>query len=310
VANLVRSQFAAGDEAGGVVTAQAALAGGELPFRIRITLLSLVVRGCAGAGRLDEARAALAELASIAQRPVTVSCMEIVLRQAEGDYERVLELIDAFPESAEDDLMLTHERRHFIKQQLESLMNLGRPAEAADVLRADLRAGHVSASLAGAASILRAAGSDLTEIARLVPRSRLRWLLHSAGQAEPALAEELMEALYQRYPGDAGVVGFIAWLGDRLPLMRALEWSARLRQHRLRDQCPLVAIARQPGRSARDRVLAAAIAQETFADPRAMPLLTEALDLVTDADADAVLAELRVLAPGIAAAVEPTPALG
>ncbi len=309
VANLVRSQFAAGDEASGVATAQAALAGGELPFRVRLTLLTLVVRGCAGAGRLDEARAAFEELKGIAQQPVTVSCMEIVLRLAEENYERVLELIDAFPESAQDDLMLTHERRHFVKHQLESLMNLGRPAEAAEVLRADLRAGHVSASLAGAASILRAAGSDLAEIATLVPRSRLRWLLHSAGQAEPALAEQLMEALYLRYPGEPGVVGFVAWLGDRLPLMRALEWSARLRQHRLGEQCPLLAISRQPGRSARDRVLAAAIAQETFADQRAMPLLTEALDLVTDDEADAVLAELRVLAPGIAAAVEPTPAL-
>jgi hypothetical protein len=311
VINLARSQFAADDLAGGVATALAALAAPDadrLSDRVRIALLILAIRGCCRLDRLDEARAAFAELGRLARRPVTMQHMEVQLRFAEGDHQRVLDLIDAFPESAQDDQLLTVERRHLIGMQMESLMHLRRYAEAADILRDSLRQGRLPTSLAGATAILQEAGSRIGEIAQLVPRSRLRWLLHSAGQSDPQLAEALADALHQRFPGDPQVLGFMAWMGERLPLMRALEWSARLREHHHATSCPLLAIARQPGRSARDRVLAAAIAHETFTDRAAMPLLEEALETVTDEESEAVLGELRVLAPGIAGAVEPVPA--
>ena len=55
----------------------------------------------------------------------------------------------------------------------------------------------------------------------------------------------------------------------------------------------------------RERALAAAMAVEMYADSRAMPLLTTALAQVPDEVVGAVLTEMRLLAPGVAAAVEP-----
>lgn len=310
VVNLARSQFAAEDVEGGVQTAQATLAGRDLPPRIRIALLGLVIRGCTQLERVDEARTAFEDLRTVARQPVTIANMEVHLRFVEGDHHRVLDLIADFPEAAQDDLLVTVGRSQLAGIHLQSLMHLGRTAEAADLLRGFLRQGHLPMPLDAVTAILQEAGSGLAEIAELVPLSRLRWLLHSAGRAEPQLAEALVDALYQRYPGDAKVLGFIAWMAERLPLMRALEWSARLRRHRLADRCPLLAIAREPRRSARDRVLAAAIAYETFTDAAAMPLLTEALESVTEEETGGVLEELRVVAPGIAHAVEPVGAAG
>ncbi len=305
VVNLARSQFAADDMAGGVDTALAGLRTPGLSDRIRISLLMLVIRGCSRLDRADEARAAFDELGTLAKKPVTMDHMEVHLRFGEGQYARVLELIEAFPEAAEDDQLLTIERRHLVGLQMESLMHLGRAPEAADLLRDALRHGRLPTSLAGATAILQEAGSTVEEIASLVPRDRLRWLVHSAGQADPQLAEAVADALHRRYPDEAIVLGFVAWMGERLPLMRALEWSARLRAAGYADRCPLLAIARSERRAVRDRVLAAAIAQETFADPAALPLLTGVLPMITEVEAEPVLAQLRLLAPGIASAVEP-----
>jgi len=86
-----------------------------------------------------------------------------------------------------------------------------------------------------------------------------------------------------------------------------MEWSARLRRYGLADRCTLRALAANPDRTARDRALAAAIAVELFGDQDALPVLQDALDQVPDDENAAVLDELRVFAPGIAAAIEPAP---
>ena len=93
-----------------------------------------------------------------------------------------------------------------------------------------------------------------------------------------------------------------------MPLLTALEWSGRLRAHGAADDCPLVRLAGERSRTARDRVVAAAVAFETFADERAYEAFAAALPDVPDAEAEAVLAELRVLAPCLAAAVDLQPA--
>jgi hypothetical protein len=69
-----------------------------------------------------------------------------------------------------------------------------------------------------------------------------------------------------------------------------------------------VALAGDPARTPRDRTLAAATAVEMFADQAAVPLLSAALAEVPAEQNDLVLAELAVLAPGVAAAVEPAEA--
>lgn len=65
-------------------------------------------------------------------------------------------------------------------------------------------------------------------------------------------------------------------------VLQSLEWPARLRGRGLGSERPLVALAADLDRSARDRSVAAAVAYESFADVRAMSLLEQALADVTE----------------------------
>ena len=265
-------------------------------------LLGILIRSYLPLGCLAEADEALAELRELASERTTADELEIELRLVEGRYDDVLELLHDFPDDAVDDSLMRVSRSKFAGHEIESLTHTGRAAEAADKLRSCLREGTVPLTLRGINATLAGAGSTLAEVAELLPATALRPLLRSASRAPVDLAGTLLEALWQRHPGHAEVLGFAVWLGAQLPLTQALEWSARLRQHGLPENCPLLALAANSERSTRDRVLAAALALESFGDRSAAPLLSESLAQLTAADAEPVLAELRVLAPGIAGA--------
>ncbi len=128
------------------------------------------------------------------------------------------------------------------------------------------------------------------------------------GRRGLAEADDLLEALWSRPGAEAPVLAFAAQIGGRLPVIRALEWSARLRACGLERHCTLLTLAADVRRTPRERSLAAAVALETFGDETAMPLLGDALGAVATEDEAAVLDELALLAPGVAAAIEPAAA--
>ncbi|MFI5840334.1 glycosyltransferase [Catenuloplanes sp. NPDC051500] len=300
--NLARAEYSAGNVDSAIAACRRGLdAGGRRPVRIK--LLTTMIRACATAGRAEDAARALDELRTIATKQVTVDHMEVLVRYAEGDDARVVSLVRALPELAEDDGAVLIGRDQLVSYEIHSLMRLARPGEAADRLRAELRAGRLPMPVVGMADTLRQAGAEAAEIAAHISPDALRQLIHEMGQAPVSVAEPLADALWRRFPDERAVIAYAAWLGPRMQVLRALEWSSRLRRAGHETQCPLLALARNPERSARDRSLAAAVAHETFHDPVAMGLLSDALDEVPPADESAVLEELRLLAPGIAAAV-------
>jgi hypothetical protein len=193
-------------------------------------------------------------------------------------------------------------RRQLASVEILSLFQVGRQEDAARLLSECLALGELPISLREAALIF---DGDAAMIAGLVPRKSLRGLLLAAGDLPMSKLDELLEALWARYPGDAGILALAARAGGYLPLIRSLEWAARLRQHGFADSCTLLALAAAPVRTARERSLAAAVALEMYGDERAMPLLDQALAAVSDDEAPVLLDEMRLLAPGIAAAVEP-----
>jgi len=271
---------------------------------IRTGLLSLLISAYARAGRLDEANEALSELRNAAHRKATVDEAEIVVRSAECDHEGVLELLRSMPETAANDLGAECGRRQMASYEIFSLMATGRPAEAAEVLRAGLRAGRLVLPLGMIIEVLDGAGSDVSELARLIPPAAIRTVLYATRLVEPALAESVVEALWQRFPGDPQLFGVVYWLADQLPLNRAIEWSGRLREQGLAKYCPLLATAASTNRSAADRALAAAAALDLYGDQAALGPLSEALDQIPDDQTAAALEELQALAPGVASAIE------
>ena len=302
--NLARSQMWVGGTEDAIATCRAGLAATDQPTA-RMLLLSVLAEALTAVGDHTGAEEALAQLRAVSTSPVTADELEARLRFVQGDYARALELLRAFPESALDDTSTVVSRSRLAGLEIRSLAGVGDAAAAAELLRRHLRDGALPLDVAQMAPILAADGGDIRDVAGLVPRTGLHPLLIEAAQAPDDLADPLLDALWARYPGDAGILAVAARLGPRLPIVRALEWSVRLRRHGLADHCCLVALARDPARSPRDRSLAGAVALEMFGAAEAMAPLSEALALVPDADSETILGEMRLLAPGVAAGVEP-----
>lgn len=154
---------------------------------------------------------------------------------------------------------------------------------------------------------------DVAEVTEQVPDDGLLqvlgWLLESPATG----ADRLVEALWQRFPGDMRILALVTSLGNRLPLERALEWSARLRAAGLGDECAVLGIAANGDRSPAERLRAAAVAETAFADVRSTALaevaasdlpddevpgcLTELLEMGSDAVVDAFIVAAASTAP-------------
>jgi GT2 family glycosyltransferase len=302
--NLARSQLWAGKATDAIESCRKGLASD--PDRAsRTTFLSVLSVSHEMTGDFDAARDAIRELRQITTSPVTADELEARLRFAEGDFAGALALTDAFPESMMDDTLIIVSRDRIAEIEILSLFRLRRHHEAAQRLRDCVRKGTLPLGLPLMAEVLRADGADVAELAALTPPTALHALLLSTAEAADDLADELLEGLWQRHVGSTAVLASAAQVGARRPLMRAMEWSARLRQYGFAADCTLVNLAADSGRAPRERVLAASIAYELFSDERGMPLLAEALDAVPDAENGPLLAELRLLAPGVASAVSP-----
>jgi glycosyltransferase involved in cell wall biosynthesis len=302
--NFARSELDAGDPTGAIDACRSGLAANPDAL-IRAGLLNILIRSYAAVDRLAEANEALAELRAAAHRQVTVDHAEIVVRTAEGNHERVLHLLRGMPETALNDLGVEAGRYQMTSYEINSLTATGQPAEAAEILRTTLRAGRLVLPLGDIAKVLEAAGSDLTELARLIPHDAVRQVLYSTRLVAPTLAEAVVEALWERFPGDPQLFGVVVWLAGQLPLTRAIQWSGRLREQGLAQYCPLLATATATDRSPRERALAAAAALELYGDQAALTPLSESLAQIPDDQTTAVLQELHTLAPGVASAIEP-----
>jgi pentatricopeptide repeat protein len=304
--NLARSYSAAGDHDAAIDACRTALSAGT--GGARVFMMKTLISALLSAGRLDEADAVLDDLRRMRTAPVTAFFVEARIRYLRDDLDRALAIVQKLPASVNEDGLEAIGRDQLADIEVNCLSRLGRHAEAADRLRDLLRTGQLPVSVARAAEILTAAGSGIAEVAGLLPPDRLRGIRYAVSEAPETVADELLDALWVRYPDEPVVLALAAAFGWRLPLMRALEWSFRLRRHGLADSCPLVALAGAAARTPRDRALAAAAAVELFADEAALSLLSVALADVPAGQNDLVLAELMVLAPGVAATVEPAEA--
>jgi GT2 family glycosyltransferase len=300
--NLARSQLLAGQHEAAIETCLRGLASGDPDYRAKF--LRSLAEGYQAPGKLAEAREAIGELREVTLHPATADELEARLFILEGDNASALAIIEAIPEGALDDNLIAVDESRTAELEIVALFGLQRNHDAAERLRACVRKQRLPLTMSKMAEILQADGSSIRELATLYPRAALRGLMLAASEAPAALADELLEALWRQHAAPAILAG-AARLGAWLPVMRAMEWAARLRQHGLSEHCTLLALAANGARPPRDRVLAAAVAVELFSDDRGMPLLEEALGAVPDEENDRVLEELRQLAPTIARAVEP-----
>jgi hypothetical protein len=144
-------------------------------------------------------------------------------------------------------------------------------------------------------------GRPFDAVAEMVPLPRLTEVAGQLLCASPEAADGFADALWQRVPNDPRLVALGIRLAPALSPERMLDWSARLRAAGYGDRCPLIVAGRDAGRSAGDRVLAAALAQVAFSDDRAIATLTTAAGVVAEDAFVATLVQLDQLDPSLLA---------
>lgn len=305
--NLARSVLTAGDKARAMVLFEHVWAN-RLTTRAQRQISAEAFVCAADMGDDEAAVRWLDRLECAGEYEPRLATARAQLAASRGRLAEAEELLASLPETFTDPDGVTFSATSTAALHARILVRLERAPEAAERLLGALRRGVSDLPLSEHMALLRDAKRPLEDLARALPPKLRMPFLAQCGQVEPADGHAMLAALWAVQP-QVDVLAAAAGLAPALPVLHALDWSARLRSYGLGEECPLVKIAGDVRRSARDRTLAAAVAHETFADARAMPLLERALAAVPEADADVVLDELRVLAPAIAAAVEPAESL-
>ncbi|NHC46232.1 glycosyltransferase [Motilibacter aurantiacus] len=298
LANLARSLCSAGEGDGALDAAERMLATGGTPVNERQACL-VGVMVTIGRRDYDAARVWIERLRqrSIAGLSVRAYEAEITLRQ--GDAERALEMLASMPDVVEDEVGLRRTRDSWLGLEVDAALASGRVQRGVErVLEVTARE-PVAIKLPVLLRLFAEAGTPIDRYLELVAADDVLPLLGQALSLRDEDADELFERAYAVWPQSRAVLAAALQVAGRRTVLRALEWSARARGLGITAGCPLLAIAEDPGRPARERVLAAAVALESFRDDRALPLFLAAADAVPDAEADTVTSELTLLAPRV-----------
>ena len=144
--------------------------------------------------------------------------------------------------------------------------------------------------------------AEITRVA--VARVDLVPMLGRVLRQPPPLADVLLDGAWDRFPDRLEPLAAAARVAPRLPLARALIWSARLRQRGLAASCPLVAIGLDGQVDPVVRVRAAAALHGSFREPIAVDMARAALDDLDPGARFASEEEIGRLAPGLRSALD------
>ncbi len=301
--NLGRALESAGYSEEAVERLSEAAASATDPITRRLAVSNLVyILG--RIGRFDEALSRLSELRQISRSQVAADVAEGRTRLAMGETVEGLAILARIPDRGRDDDGMEYGPHVVAAIRGEALASLGRYGEAADVVLDAVRsAGVLEADVGELVRWLLQAKRSPAEITASLSPEDLVPMLGRVLRQPPPLADVLLDGAWSRFPDRLEPLAAAASVAPRLPLARALVWSARLRQRGLAASCPLVAIGLDGQVDPVVRVRAAAALHGSFGDPVAVDMARAALD---DLEPDARLAseeEIDRLAPGLRSAL-------
>jgi GT2 family glycosyltransferase/tetratricopeptide (TPR) repeat protein len=260
-----------------------------------------VVDALVALGRFDDALVALEDLRAISDKMVLVHVLEANIARQQGRHEDALALFEVVDQSQFDDDGFEYDATMFAQQRAESLSALGRSSEAADALLSVLAdRGVLDSHLGLVVEYLDRAGRPLTDLALALPADQLPQFLAQVLQLREDVADRVLEACFGCRPADSlAVLATAATLARRLPLERALQWSARLRELGLESSCPLVFIARDERRLSVERARTVAAGFKLFGDPRLPDCFAAVVASATEEDRVTIAAETAMLCPSL-----------
>lgn len=306
--NLARSQAGLGHFDDARLTCERAYAL-DLNQRLRRTVAVTGVRLDIMAGATDDARHWLTRLREAHGEPWVPDRFEAEILALEGKAADALTLIEGLPERYVDEDGAEWNHSTMTAAEVRLLHHLGRYADAVDRLLPVVASGISDLHMVDMLQIMRAADVPASRLADALPDALWMPFLAQVLQANATDGDEMLEAMWQRKPSDSGVIAAAAQLAPGLPVLRALEWSVRIRELGYAQDCPLIALAARDGRDPRERAVAAAVALAMYEDARAQPLLGEALALVAPEQQAALREEIAMLAPSAVGQIsQPAPA--
>jgi GT2 family glycosyltransferase len=301
--NLGRALESAGHSEEAVVRLSEAADSATDPITRRLAVTNLVyILG--RTGQFDEALSRLLELRQLSRSQVAADIAEGRTRLAMGETAQGLAVLARIPNRGRDDDGMEYGPHVVAAIRGEALASLGRFGEAADVVLDAVRSEGVLEADVGELTrwLLQADRSPAEITASICPGDLVPMLGRVMRQPAP-LADVLLDGAWTRFPERLEPLAAAARVAVRLPLARALVWSARLRQRGLAVSCPLVVIAQDSSVDPVVRVRAAAALHGSFHDTRAVDLARTALD---ELDASTRLTseqEIARLAPGLRTAL-------
>jgi hypothetical protein len=144
---------------------------------------------------------------------------------------------------------------------------------------------------------------DPATTVQAVPDARVTEVLALLRGSEPAGVDRIAEVFWSRTPNDPRVLAAAARFAAELDTVRAMEWAVRLRAAGDHTRCPLVARANDRAVGPIERLRAAVLAYESFADARARAALEDAITALEDDQLARVLDDVRGLAPELSDSV-------
>ncbi|HET9076926.1 MAG TPA: glycosyltransferase [Acidimicrobiales bacterium] len=301
--SLARSLLLSGriDEALSRIEEALSLGGNSITRRLAV---STAIDASVATGRLDEALEWCARFADEGAEPSAIDRVEVPVRLARGEFDRALVLLDRLEPDVTDSDGFATTTGSLAAQRAQALAGLGRFSEAADTLLCCLsEEGILDTHLGAVVEYLRESGRDLRDLAAAIPADRTHLFLAQVLQLQPEFADSVLEACLAGNVDQKTVLATASSLGLRLPVDRALMWSARLRAAGYGSACPLIRLAESDAAPA-DRARAAATAHAAFGDARAASLFSRALSDSSAQDRTIILAEASQLCPDLCAASE------
>jgi GT2 family glycosyltransferase len=232
----------------------------RMVFKILIDILTRL-------GRFEEGLLHVEALRRICSNQIAADIAEGRTRIAMGQTESGLSLLARIPVRGRDEDGVEYTVHALAAVRGMAFASLGRFAEAADVVLEGIRGeGIFEVDLRELASWLVSVGRSPMEIVEVLDVKDLAAVLGRLLRMPVDIADELLEGIWARFSDRLEPLAAAGRLGPQLPLVRALIWSARLRERGLARACPLVAMARNPDLGPRERILAGAVAFGSFGE--------------------------------------------
>jgi GT2 family glycosyltransferase len=146
-------------------------------------------------------------------------------------------------------------------------------------------------------------GRELEDLAAAVSESHLTVISGALAAMNPEGADLIADALWVRFGMQPAVLAAAALFAPRIPALRALRWSSRLREANSAQHCPLIARARLDAVDPVERARSAVLAFAAFADPRSIAILHEVLHLLDDRTRADLAADVAKIAPDLVSMV-------